>query len=550
MRPRSVLAFAALLAIHLPFSVAADELSGADKLRVVWSPNFSFAPDGRPIITVGLPVRGNEIVLEGNDVVALPDGEGGPSVQAGKRWTVRLAGKARPGKVRSFVVIGRYSVADGDAMRAAIAEWKQRGFAPRVHELGALFALRGEVVDGRTRLVSVAAYDSDREASAAELDLKQRFSVETSLHRELAERPTATLVAEDERGTIVRNDSILWFAPTTTDGRLRVQRVEREAGGEETRQYFGRIYVTVDAQGALAVANVVPEDRLLAGLVPAEMPPSSPPEALKAQAIAARNELFAKLGTRHLTDPFRLCSRQHCQVYAGAGHEDPRATAAVQATAGEVLVSSDGRLVDTVYSSSCGGHTEDNDRVWGGVANPSLRGHLDEASPPARPGASRFAVIDDTNVAAFLAESAETSQAFCAKGGRGAAQSFRWRTEVALDKLLQRHGLPSLQQVEIKARGVSGRVSRLQLTGGGKTVTIQGELQVRRALGSLRSALFVLELGRDASGAVTSLVAVGGGHGHGIGMCQYGAAAQAEAGRAYRDILSSYYQGAKVKKLY
>ena len=119
-----------------------------------------------------------------------------------------------------------------------------------------------------------------------------------------------------------------------------------------------------------------------------------------------------------------------------------------------------------------------------------------------------------------------------------------------LDKLLQRHGLPSLQQVEIKARGVSGRVSRLQLTGGGKTVTIQGELQVRRALGSLRSALFVLELGRDASGAVTSLVAVGGGHGHGIGMCQYGAAAQAEAGRAYRDILSSYYQGAKVKKLY
>ncbi len=452
--------------------------------------------------------------------------------------------------MRSFVVIGRYSVADGDAMRTAIAEWKQRGFTPRVHELGALFALRGEVVDGRTRLVSVAAYDSDREANAAELDLKQRFSVETSLHKELVERPAATLVAEDERGTVVRNDSILWFAPTTTDGRLRVQRVEREAGGEEARQYFGRIYVTVDAQGALAVANVVPEDRLLAGLVPAEMPPSSPPEALKAQAIAARNELFAKLGTRHLTDPFRLCSRQHCQVYAGAGHEDPRATAAVHATAGEVLVSSDGRLVDTVYSSSCGGHTEDNDRVWGGVANPSLRGHLDEASAPPSPDASRFAVIDDTNVAAFLAESAETSQAFCAKGGRGAAQSFRWRTEVALDKLLQRHGLPSLQQIEIKARGVSGRVSRLQLTGGGKTVTIQGELQVRRALGSLRSALFVLELGRDASGAITSLVAIGAGHGHGIGMCQYGAASQAEAGRTYRDILGSYYQGAKVKKLY
>src|SRR5207253_2937036 len=82
----------------------------------------------------------------------------------------------------------------------------------------------------------------------------------------------------------------------------------------------------------LAVVNAVPEDKLLAGLVPAEMAASSPPEALKAQAVAARNELLAKIGTRHLTDPYRLCSAQHCQVYAGAGREDPRATAAVTAT--------------------------------------------------------------------------------------------------------------------------------------------------------------------------------------------------------------------------
>lgn len=526
----------------------ADELSGADKLRVVWTPQFSFSPDGKPLITVGLPVAGGpEVVLEGTDVIALPDGEGGPSVRAGNRWTVRIEGKTRAGKVRYFVVVARFAVNEGDAMRAAQAEWKGRGFSPRVHELGALFALRGEVVDSRVRLVSVSAHDTEREAQKNEQELRQKYaSLETSVHRELVDRPGGTIVATDERGTVVRNDSILWFAPGTPDGKLRVPRVQREAGGEEARQYFGRIYVTVDAAGALAVANVVPEDRLLAGLVPAEMPPSSPPEALKAQAIAARNELFAKLGTRHLTDPYRLCSRQHCQVYAGAGHEDARTTAAVAATQGEVLVTPDGRLVDAVYSSSCGGHTEDNERVWGGVANPALRGHVDG---PARAD-EKFATIDDANVAAFLAETAESTTAYCSKGGRGASAAFRWRTEIALDKVREKHGLPVLDAIEIKARGVSGRVAQLELRGGGKKIVINGELQVRRALGALKSALFVLEIERDASGKIEKLAAVGGGHGHGIGMCQYGAAGQAQAGRDYRQILGSYYHQAVVKKLY
>src|SRR6185369_10437389 len=128
---------------------------------------------------------------------------------------------------------------------------------------------------------------------------------------------------------------ILWFS--VPQGLIEVEDVDKEGGGKELRRYFGRIYVTADRNGKLAVVNAVAEDKLLAGLVPAEMLPSAPAEALKAQAIAARNELLAKVGTRHLTDPYRLCSTQHCQVYAGAGREDPRSTAAVQATRGEVL---------------------------------------------------------------------------------------------------------------------------------------------------------------------------------------------------------------------
>src|SRR6202012_2917333 len=96
-------------------------------------------------------------------------------------------------------------------------------------------------------------------------------------------------------------------------GLLTLADVDNEHGGKEPRRDFGKLYVTVDNAGQLAVVNAVPEDKLLAGLVPAEMSASSPPEALKAQAVAARNELLAKIGTRHLTDPHPLCSTVPCQ---------------------------------------------------------------------------------------------------------------------------------------------------------------------------------------------------------------------------------------------
>src|SRR5205085_1056958 len=167
--------------------------------------------------------------------------------------------------------------------------------------------------------------------------------------------------------------------------------------------YFGRVYVTLDRKGSIAVVNAVPEDRLLAGLVPAEIFPGAPDEALKAQAVAARGELLSKIGTRHIGDPFRLCSQTHCQVYSGAGKETPRTTAAVAATRGEVLFTTDGHdLVDTVYSASCGGHTENNENVWPDMPPyPTLRGRRDGNGGAGDPYA---AGVNAENVARFIAE--------------------------------------------------------------------------------------------------------------------------------------------------
>jgi SpoIID/LytB domain protein len=391
-------------------------------------------------------------------------------------------------------------------------------------------------------LIVVAPHDDEPGARAEAAALAARFAVETAVHPELVERPRGTVEASDERGTVIANDGILWFSPKDGGALVEVGDIEEEGGGRVARRYHGKIYVTLDGAGTLAVVNAVPEDRLLFGLVPAEMSPGSPAEALKAQAVAARNELLAKLGTRHLTDPYRLCSTQHCQVYAGAGREDPRTTAAVEATRGELLVRDSGGLVDAVYSAACGGHGENNESAWGGAPDPSLRGVPD--GPPA--AQSGGVLDDDPRVGRFLDEAA---QAFCARP-RGAASSHRWTVQLDLAQVAARAAVGQLTRIEVLGRGVSGRVTAMRLWGDGGQKEVHGELAVRRLLGNLKSSLFVLAPRSDGSGHLVEVTVQGGGHGHGVGMCQLGAVGRAEAGASYRDILSHYYRGAHVKKLY
>src|SRR5262249_42519406 len=212
------------------------------------------------------------------------------------------------------------------------------------------------------------------------------------------------------------------------------------------------VYVTLDHEGALVAANAVGEDKLLAGLVPAEMYPDAPAAALEAQAIAARTELLQKIGRRNLTDPFLLCSTQQCQVYAGAGKEDPRTTRAIDKTRGIVLLRDGGGLVDIRYSSSCGGHTEDNDAIWGGEPDPSLRGRGDDPK-------NQMTRITDDNLDAFLDGDHD---AWCAKP-KNAKTKFRWTEKIGADDLTARISIeyPELGRVKsltAKQRGASGRI--------------------------------------------------------------------------------------------
>jgi SpoIID/LytB domain protein len=525
---------------------AADEFSGADKLRALYSAEFRFTKDGFPVVPIAIAegLAAVTITAGAGGVRLLPEGEGGAEIRADDAWHVRAFGGS-PARLRYHAVVWRGPVASGQEADAQIALWRGRGESARRFEQGTLFGVGGEVLDRREVVVAVGPFASAEEAERA----LERLAAKSPLYQpgvftELVDRPHGQLEATGAKsGFRVKNEGVLWFVPVG-DAPLRVEASDERAPdkGRLSGYYAGRVYVTIDRLGGMAVVNAVPENKLLAGLIPAEIFPSSPDEALKAQAVAARGELLSKIGTRHVGDPFRLCSKTHCQVYSGTGHETARTTAAVEATRGEVLFEAAGGLADPVYSANCGGHTENNENVWPEMAAlPSLRGHRD-ADKSARDAYAGG--VTASNVAEFIAN---PPVAFCGRARLGAGDRFRWtvtRSREELDKLLAKYHLGAVRSIEVLERGVSGRARAVRVTGATRAETIRGELRIRQAFGNLKSSLFVVEV-KDGGARFQ-----GAGFGHGVGMCQTGAIGMAEAGKSYREILRHYYPGTTLQKLW
>jgi SpoIID/LytB domain protein len=548
----------ALAALTLVASAArADEISATDKLRILYSTRFTFTDDGLPLVTVEIMSGRPTVHLQARGGITVrPDGAGGSSIDsdapgAGDAWTISVE-NARPAVLQDWTVVETLSPDDTAGVTAALARWKSRGFDPRSFEIGTVFGVDGEVIDTRELRIAIDPVAAGK-GSARAADLARRFGVATSVHQELVRRPSGIIVAKNG-ATTIRNPQVLWFQPRKASETVTVADVPTNTGGSqldtgrEDRRYWGAIYVTLDHDGQLTAANAVAEDKLLDGLVPAEMYPDAPPDALEAQAIAARTELLQKIGRRNLTDPFLLCSSQQCQVYAGAGKEDPRTTRAVEATRGQVLLRDGGGLVDIRYSASCGGHGEDNDAIWGGEPDPSLRGRPDSAkadTPKAATGTGGMTRITDGNIDAFLDDDGD---AWCNHGKLG-KQKFRWTETISQAELSARVAseLPQVGRVEqliAKQRGVSGRIGVLTIKGDKAMVEVSGDLHIRRLLGGLKSTLF--EVSRHGD----SFVIRGAGFGHGVGMCQMGAMGMASAGKSFTQILAHYYRGSHLHKLY
>jgi SpoIID/LytB domain protein len=465
---------------------------------------------------------------------------------AGSVWTVRL-NSGEPARLKLKVQLGEFRFADHSGPETEQRLWESRGYAVKTQTLGSVYGIAGKVIDNRRVLLLLDESFDAAGASQKRAELLQSFGATTTLLEEVDVPAVGVLELLDASGSAVAlaQNSI---AAETLDGTpFDVQQVEFGVGyafhNFEDRSYRGSLQFTVDQNGKLAVVNFVELEQLLKGLVPSEIFARAHPEALKAQAVTARGEVLAKIGLKHLADPYLLCSEQHCAVYKGLSSEVESTNRAVEATRGEGLFAKDGRLVDSVYSAICGGHTEHNEFVWETPQDPSLRG-----KPDLLPG--RKATVTPKSLSAFLS----TEQpAACRLSTLAAPGKFRWEKRFTADEvnaLTDHLKVGAVKAITVNTRGVSGRAIDVTISGEAGATQVRGELNIRRLFGMLNSAMFVVAPEHGANGAITGWVFRGGGWGHGVGMCQTGAIGRAEAGQSYREILRHYFGGAEVAPLY
>jgi SpoIID/LytB domain protein len=525
----------------------ADELARGDLAAILFSNRLQFYSDNQPMVPVGLMDFQDQISFSSKvGVDFLPSGPGGPMVEVrgGHQWTASLI-NSHPGRTGWVLVLARVPTRDFTAIRNARSLWRNNLGEVDLMEVGTVFGFHGKVLDTRETLVlDKTRYEAKALAREAAGALRRAHGASLDVLEVMVERPRGEILVTSRRGdTSFKVQDALWFRPRT-GGDLTIKKVEHGRGfnwhGREDRTYVGSFYIAVDKYGKLAVANVLPAERLLRGLVPAEMYVSAPQEALKAQAVTARGELLSKIGRRHLTDPYLICAHQDCQVYKGVGAERDKTNQAVQQTRGRMLFYGE-RLADARYHSNCGGHTEDSQVAWPGVESEELRGRWDLDQ------GMGVDLSDEVQVAAYLDKQPGS---WCSKSGKSGS-TLRWRREFTqgeLDKLVAgSYQVGHVLALTPKHRGVSGRMNHLEIEGSKGTVQVRGELVIRRLLGGLKSSAFYVKY---REGAGTGWVLIGGGFGHGVGMCQHGAMGMGKEGKTFDQILRHYYKDTTIEQIY
>jgi stage II sporulation protein D len=306
------------------------------------------------------------------------------------------------------------------------------------------------------------------------------------------------ITVDEERGQLELTDGQTDFAASTAFW------LEPTDGGVVwigDRWYRGRVLVVPTANGLTAI-NYVDVEQYLYSVVGSEMPASWPAQALQAQAVAARSYALYHLNRRS-GQPYDMGGTQAWQVYRGLSGEATTTIAAVDTTAGQVLTYG-GNVIEAVFHSSSGGHTENSEDVWSSAV-PYLKGVQD-----------------------FDHE----------------APVFNWQVAFSFADVSARvPGVGRIQTVQVLSRSGRGRVKQIRVVGEGGQRTLSGN-EFRNALG-LRSTKFNVAV----NAAQQSVQIDGAGFGHGIGLSQWGARGMALQGYGYNQILSHYYQGTTLSTL-
>ena len=362
---------------------------------------------------------------------------------------------------------------------------------------------------------------------------------------------------------------------------------------KETQTFLGELRLVVEADKICAI-NSLPVEKYLESVISSEMSATSSLELLKAHAVISRSWLLAQMKKRlevaeagnnffsfvkkddmmirwydredHTI--FDVCADDHCQRYQGITKEtSPHVAEAIRLTRGQILMH-DNDICDARFSKCCGGVSEEFQYCWENISKPYLIAVRDTESGMKDGGKGIPDLTRKENAEKWIRTSPES---FCNTSDtkvlsevlndydRETADFYRWHVSITQEKLKtllkEKLKMDFGDIVDMKAaeRGKSGRISKLQIIGTERSFTIGKELEIRRALSDshLYSSAFVVDR-KDINGeGIPQLFELtGAGWGHGVGLCQIGAAVMGEKGFSYRQILLHYYRNADIKEIY
>ena len=273
------------------------------------------------------------------------------------------------------------------------------------------------------------------------------------------------------------------------------------------KQYLGQICLTLE-KDKIRVINRIDLEDYVAGVIGAEISGGAPIEALKAQAVATRTYTLSMINkNKHRNDNYDLCSTTHCQVYSGLKDQTANSKKAAKDTAGEVMTYKS-QLIEAYYASFCGGITESAGNMW--VTDLEYL----------RPKADNYCINTELTP-------------------KWSHKHLNWEKVFTYKDLQRLLGRKKVRDIAINKFNSSARVQELDVRSTPKNMVIKGQGEIRRML-DLPSNLFLIEKDKG------KVKIIGNGYGHGVGLCQIGAIARANAGHSYKEILDFYYPGARV----
>ena len=358
---------------------------------------------------------------------------------------------------------------------------------------------------------------------------------------------------------------------------------------QETQVFMGTLKFVVHEDKITAI-NQLPVEDYLTSVISSEMSATSSLELLKAHAVVSRSWLFAQIEKRKALDEkggdffsftktkdeyirwydredhtiFDVCADDHCQRYQGITKASNATVAeAVRATRGQLLMY-DNKVCDARFSKCCGGATEEFEYCWEEKHYPYLTAIRDaeeeehrelpdltqekEAQHWIRKAPQSFCDTHDAKILSQILNNYDQET----------TDFYRWHVRYSQQELAEiiRNNTKTdygdiIDLIPVE-RGKSGRICKLKIVGTLKTLTIGKELEIRRTLSKshLFSSAFIVDKGETVDGIPQWFFISGAGWGHGVGLCQIGAAVMGEKGYKYDEILLHYYKGADIRRFY